>query len=98
MHFLSTILALSTALSGSLLPMNSEAADSKVLLSSALPANVVKPAQADSASQVLSDFDKAVEQREKRKKYSPSKDNQVVDSKQKEERVLILGGPEVFPM
>ncbi len=98
MHFLSTILALSTAISTSLVPVNSEATDSKVLLSSALPTNVVKPANVDNASQVLSDFDKAVEQRERRKKYNPSKDSQVVDSKQKEDKILILGGPEVFPM
>ncbi|MBP7862527.1 hypothetical protein KA183_12665 [bacterium] len=95
MHFVSTILALSTALTSALAPVGDKT-ESQILLSSALPTNVVKPANVDN-SQVLNDFDKAVEQREKRKKYQPSRDSQVVDS-QKQDKILILGGPEVFPM
>ncbi len=98
MYFLSTILALSTTLTGALAPIQSSAQSAeKVVVASALPANVVKPAQMDN-TQVLSDFDKAVEQRERRKKYHPSRDNQVVDSNKTEEKILILGGPEAFPM
>ncbi len=96
MHFVSTILALSTALSSALAPMSEAKTESQILLSSALPTNVVKPAHVDN-NQVLNDFDKAVEQREKRKKYQPSRDSQVVDT-QKQDKILILGGPEVFPM
>ena len=96
MHFVSTILALSTALSSAIAPMSGVKTESQVLLSSALPTNVVKPANIDN-TQVLNDFDKAVEQREKRKKYQPSRDSQVVDS-QKQDKILILGGPEAFPM
>jgi len=96
MHFVSTILALSTALSSVIAPVGASNTESQILLSSALPTNIVKPANVDN-SQVLNDFDKAVEQREKRKKIQPSRDNQVVDS-QKQDKILILGGPEVFPM
>ena len=76
--------------------MSEAKTESQILLSSALPTNVVKPANVDN-NQVLNDFDKAVEQREKRKKYQPSRDSQVVDT-QKQDKILILGGPEVFPM
>ncbi|MCW5823048.1 MAG: hypothetical protein KIT34_09615 [Cyanobacteria bacterium TGS_CYA1] len=96
MHFVSTILALSTALTSAIAPVSDTKTESQILLSSALPTNVVKPAEVDN-NQVLNDFDKAVEQRERRKKYQPNRDSQVVDSK-KQDKVLILGGPEVFPM
>lgn len=96
MHFVSTILALSTALTSALAPVGDTKTESQILLSSALPTNVVKPTNLEN-TQVLNDFDKACEQREKRKKYQQSRDSQVVDT-QKQDKILILGGPEVFPM